>query len=141
MTLAVRENPNKKEKNLSQMNRGRVDEFTLSPRTENTRVSTVDDIQARSSLFGLSKKKGKLHTTTEMTQSNSIEGIKDYICPRGELARLPIPTTSSMKDKQKRISFIDQYVAAKKVVMSPDKYVQNFVWCDKKEDGVCRPKG
>lgn len=42
--------------------------------------------------------------------------VKDYICPRGELARLPIPSISTINNKQKKPNFIDEYTNRKKIV-------------------------
>ena len=70
-----------------------------------------------------------------------IQHVKDYIAPRGELARLPIPNIASICNKQKKPNFIDEHTKAKKVVQSPDKYVQIHNWCDLKEDKANRPKG
>lgn len=45
-----------------------------------------------------------------------IQHVKDYIPPRGELARLPIPNIASICNKQKKPNFIDDHTKAKKVV-------------------------
>jgi hypothetical protein len=50
-------------------------------------------------------------------------GIKHYIPPRGELARLPIQKIAFAK--QKKISFIDEHIKMKTIVPPPDKYGKN----------------
>jgi hypothetical protein len=55
-------------------------------------------------------------------------GIKEYLPPRGELARLPIPNVSFAREK--KASFIDEHM--KRVTMNPgpDKYGKSPTWCE-----------
>jgi hypothetical protein len=55
-------------------------------------------------------------------------GIKGYIIPKDEYARLPIPKISL--DKETKRSFIDDFVKSKKIVPSADKYNKLKSWCD-----------
>tara|TARA_B110000285_G_C15041577_1_gene572090 strand:+ start:321 stop:620 length:300 start_codon:yes stop_codon:yes gene_type:complete len=89
----------------------------FSPRENSvtTRVSTVDHVQKRSEIFGKSSM-NKTATNNLFLTPIDIQHVKDYIAPRGELARLPIPGISTINNKQKRPNFIDEYTHAKRVV-------------------------
>ena len=63
-----------------------------------TRVSTVDNIQQRSNIFGKSSM-NKTATNNLFLTPIDIQHVKDYIAPRGELARLPIPGISTINNK------------------------------------------
>ena len=56
-------------------------------------------------------------------------GIKEYVVPRGELQRLPIPVISSIRNKQKRLSFIDDEIKRKMSIPGPSKYLKVVEWC------------
>ena len=54
-------------------------------------------------------------------------GIKAYVCPKDEYARLPIPNVSMNKIEKK--TYIDYHTKAKSIVPSPDKYNKIHAWC------------
>lgn len=51
------------------------------------------------------------------------------------MARLPIPTSTGIRNKEKRYSFIDEVVKSKKIVPSPQKYLNQDVWCSPRGTG------
>ena len=67
--------------------------------------------------------------------------LNAYRAPKGEYARLPIRNVSSINQKQKKISYFEDAVNAKKVVPSPAIYQHIPEWCLKGESGVNRGKG
>ena len=56
-----------------------------------------------------------------------------YRPPKGELQRLPIPSITSPKNKQKKTTYIDDTIKYQKKLPGPaEKYIQNIEWCDPK---------
>ena len=66
--------------------------------------------------------------------------LSAYKVPRGEDSRLPIRDITTLKEKTKKISFIDESVKMKNFMPSPDKYSKNVVWTEN-ELPNCRAKG
>ena len=63
-----------------------------------------------------------------------------YKIPKGEYARLPIKTTSVIKEKPPKEFWIDEFITKRtKKLPSPDKYIKTNNWCEM-EKGI-RPKG
>jgi hypothetical protein len=111
MTLGVR--PIKEEKRMSRSNGSGAGFF--GPNSHTTRVSTVDNFQKRGDLLSKASM-NKTATNNLFLTPIDIQHVKDYIAPRGEKARLPIPSISTINNKQKRPNFIDEHTNAKKVV-------------------------
>ena len=47
------------------------------------------------------------------------EFLSAYRPPKGELQRLPIPNTTSLKNKQKKTSYIDEHIKYRKKLPGP----------------------
>lgn len=105
------------------------------PELFSPRISTagVEKIQKKSQAWGsTSVDNGNIFKTfqSSIVEENSNFGIKSYVAPRGELARLPIPNIASPNYKTPKSCFIDEVIKKKSVIPPPDKYIKNVVWCE-----------
>jgi hypothetical protein len=88
----------------------------LSPR-----MSTAEPFpQKRASAWG----NGNVNNSFQSSICEEEElGVKHYVCPKGEMARLPIPSISL--GKAKKISLFEEHAMRKAIVPPPNKYIKN----------------
>ena len=67
--------------------------------------------------------------------------MKNYRIPKGEEARLPIQKCSTIGNKEKKKSYIDEVISQKSFIPEMSKYTATHTRDWSKKESVGRPKG